>query len=163
MSLGGFIEKPLSFDCYCTRGQSFAALLRIPTLSSSIRWLVEMAGVESGQEAKGVKGEQWTKRLPAWRRKTRRKVARRTAIVVHRWIGTRLTFQGYRTFDNCESFIPLKFQLDSNGLVALQHKENSLPRSDRVDSDKWWDNRITLARGSLMTRRVGSLERLDWF
>lgn len=129
MSLGGFIEKPLSFDCYCTRGQSFAALLRIPTLSSSIRWLVEMAGVESGQEAKGVKGEQWTKRLPAWRRKTRRKVARRTAIVVHRWIGTRLTFQGYRTFDNCESFIPLKFQLDSNGLVALQHKENSLPRS----------------------------------
>lgn len=46
-----------------------------------------------------------------------------------RWIGTRLTFQGYRTFDNCESFIPLKFQLDSNGLVALQRKENSLPRS----------------------------------
>ena len=31
--------------------------------------------------------------------------------------------------DNCESFIPLKFQLDSNGLVALQRKENSLPRS----------------------------------
>lgn len=87
----------------------------------------------AGQEAKGEENkDERRERLPAGRRKTkrrRRKVARRAAIVVHRWIGTRLTFQGYRTFDNCESFIPLKFQLDSNGLVALQRKENSLPRS----------------------------------
>lgn len=158
MSLGGgFIEKPLSLDCYCTRGQSFAALLRIPTLSSPIR-RTKWPG-KKRKEGRGENRDERRERLPAGRRKTkrrRRKVARRAAIVVHRWIGTRLTFQGYRTFDNCESFIPLKFQLDSNGLVALQRKENSLPRSRGL----WQMVGQSYYTCSWMTRGVGGS---DWF
>lgn len=50
MSPGGFIEKPLSLDCYCTRRRSLPALLRIPTLSSSI----EMGGGKPSRRGEGT-------------------------------------------------------------------------------------------------------------
>lgn len=101
MSPGGFIEKPLSLDCYCTRPRSFAALLRIPTLSSSI----EMAGVEQARSKRG-EGASEQKDCHSGRRKTEGKSNEGDGDRRSPWIGTRLTFQGYRTFDNCESFIP---------------------------------------------------------
>lgn len=87
----------------------------------------------AGQETKGREGgeqERAKGKIASWAKKDEEEEEESSEEGGdRRWIGTRLTFQGYRTFDNCESFIPLKFQLDSNGLVALQRKENSLPRS----------------------------------